>query len=77
LHPLAGIGQLARALATIDEALTRSPRDEERWCATLEQYKAGFHVVAQNYTARRRSITSRPHNGESGAEHRTEKEERR
>jgi predicted ATPase len=28
---LAGVGQVAPALATIDEALTKSERDEERW----------------------------------------------
>jgi predicted ATPase/DNA-binding winged helix-turn-helix (wHTH) protein len=29
---LAGLGQLTEALATIDEALARSERNEERWC---------------------------------------------
>ena len=29
---LAGVGQVAQGLATIDEALTRSERDEELWC---------------------------------------------
>jgi predicted ATPase len=29
---LAGVGQVAQGITAIDEALTRSERDEERWC---------------------------------------------
>jgi predicted ATPase len=29
---LAGLGQLTEGLLTLDEALARSERDEERWC---------------------------------------------
>ena len=44
---LAGLGQVAQGLATIDEALTRSERDEERWgIAELVRIKAELILLA-------------------------------
>ena len=44
---LAGVGQIAEALATIDEALARSERDEEYWCiAELVRIKADLILLA-------------------------------
>ena len=44
---LAGAGKLAEGLAAIDEALTRSERDEERWCvAELLRIKAELVLLA-------------------------------
>ena len=44
---LAGIGLVAQGLATIDEALARSERDEEHWCiAELVRIKAELVLVA-------------------------------
>ena len=44
---LAGVGQVAQGLATIDEALTRSERDEEHWCiAELVRIKAELVLLA-------------------------------
>ena len=44
---LAGVGRLPEALATIDEALARSERDEEYWCiAELVRIKAELVVLA-------------------------------
>ena len=44
---LAGVGQVAQGLATIDEALTRSERDEERWgIAELVRIKAELILLA-------------------------------
>jgi predicted ATPase len=44
---LAGVGQVAQALATIDEALTKCERDEERWCvAELLRIKAELVLLA-------------------------------
>jgi hypothetical protein len=44
---LAGIGLIAKGLATIDEALARSERDEEHWCiAELVRIKAELVLLA-------------------------------
>ena len=44
---LAGVGQVAQALATIDEALTKSERDDERWwIAELLRIKAELVLLA-------------------------------
>jgi predicted ATPase len=44
---LAGIGLVAQGLATIDEALARSERDEEHWCiAELVRIKAELVLLA-------------------------------
>ena len=44
---LAGVGRLPEALATIDEALARSERDEEYWCiAELVRIKAELVLLA-------------------------------
>jgi predicted ATPase len=44
---LAGVGQVAQGLATIDEALARSERDEEYWCiAELVRIKAELLLLA-------------------------------
>ena len=44
---LAGSGEIAQGLATIDEALARSERDEEHWCiAELLRIKAELILVA-------------------------------
>jgi predicted ATPase len=49
---LAGIGQVAKALATIDEALARSQRDEEYWCiAELLRVKAELALLASGADA--------------------------
>jgi predicted ATPase len=45
---LAGAGHVAQALATVDEALTRSERDEERWwIAELLRIKADLILLAE------------------------------
>jgi predicted ATPase len=45
---LAGVGQVAQALATIDEALTKSERDEELWwIAELLRIKAELLLLAE------------------------------
>jgi predicted ATPase/DNA-binding SARP family transcriptional activator len=45
---LAGTGHVAQALATVDEALTRSERDEELWwIAELLRIKADLTLLAQ------------------------------
>jgi len=44
---LAAAGQVSQGLATIDEALGRSERDEERWCiAELLRIKAELRLLA-------------------------------
>jgi predicted ATPase len=44
---LAGVGLIAKGLATIDEALGRSERDEEHWCiAELVRIKAELVLLA-------------------------------
>jgi predicted ATPase len=49
---LAGAGHVAQALATVDEALTRSERDEERWwIAELLRIKAELTLLAEGADA--------------------------
>jgi predicted ATPase len=51
---LAAVGQIAQGLATIDEALARSERDEERWCiAELLRIKAELVLQADGPEAAR------------------------
>jgi hypothetical protein len=65
---LGEVGQVAEGLATIDEALARSERDEELWCiAELLRLKAEL-LVRQGRTrpTRLRSISSAPWTGRAG-----------
>ena len=67
---LAGVGQVAQALATIDEALAKSERDEERWwIAELLRIKAELVLLDGSpgrRPARPRSTSSTRSSGRAG-----------